>query len=122
VRSRPVGLFLLLTCLVVAALAYFIAKGNFLPRLQPGKMFRWDYDYVEVGEVQDGTAYGLTDLEIDTYHATGHADSDEWTIGSSSSYASSRSPSIHDSRSPTGEESGWDAETLAGQSDNEYKV
>jgi len=85
-------------------------------------MFRWDYEYVEYGDVQEPTAYGLVDLEIDPHHNANLADSDEWTIGSSSSYASSRSPSLHDTRSPTGDESGWDAETLAGQSDGDYKV
>jgi len=110
-----------LTHLAVAATAYFIAKGTVLPRLQPGKMFRWDYDYVEVGEAKEGCAYGLTDLDADSYHPANLADSDEWTVGSSSSIASSRSPSLHDGRSPTEEGSMWDGETLASHSDGEHK-
>lgn len=100
---------------MLAAMTYFITKGKFLPRLQPGKMFRWDYDYVEVGEAKEGHSYGLTDLD-DNFHPTS-ADSDEWTIGSSSSVASSsRSPSVG-MRSPV--DDNWEGETLA--SDSEYQ-
>lgn len=102
---------------MLSAAAYFIAKGKFLPRQQPGKMFRWDYDYVEVGESKDGYAYGLTDLEDDFHPAGG--DSDEWTIGSSSSVASSsRSPSVG-MRSPVDDT--WEGDTLASASDSEYQ-
>lgn len=105
---------------IVSATAYFVAKGNFLPRIQPGKMFRWDYDYVEVGEAKDGYAYGLTDLDEELLPAS--AESDDWTIGSSSSIASSsRSPSMG-GRSPVDEGSMWDGDTLASTSDHEsYK-
>lgn len=105
----------------VSASVYFIARSKFLPRVQPDKMFRWDYDYVEYGEVKDGYEYGMDFSDI--YHKQNiAADSDEWTIGSSSSVASSsRSPSMGD-RSPTGESSSWDGDTLASASasDNEY--
>lgn len=102
---------------MLSAIAYFIAKAKFLPRLQPGKMFRWDYDYVEVGEANEGHAYGLTDL--DDGLPLGNLDSDEWTIGSSSSIASdSRSPSVG-MRSPVDDT--WEGETLASASDNEYQ-
>lgn len=107
---------------LLSATAYFIAKGKFLPRLQAGKMFRWDYDYVEVGEAKEGFAYGLTDLDDDFHH---HDSADEWTIGSSSSIASpSRSPSVG-TRSPTELRSpvdeSWEGETLASTSDHEYQ-
>ncbi|KAI5209954.1 PAP2-domain-containing protein [Aureobasidium subglaciale] len=105
---------------LLSAGAYYIAKGKFLPRLQPGKMFRWDYDYVEVGEARDGHAYGLTDLAEDDFHPAnfGMDSGDEWTIGSSSSVASSsRSPSVG-ARSPVDES--WEGDTLASTSDNEY--
>lgn len=103
---------------LLSAIAYFISKGKFLPRLQPGKMFRWDYDYVEVGEAKDGYAYGLTDLG-DDFHPANVIDSDEWTIGSSSSIASSsRSPSVG-MRSPVDET--WEGDTLASASDSEYQ-
>ena len=105
----------------MSGIVYFNAKAKFLPRLQPGKTFRWDYDYVEVGEVREGYAYGLTDLDEDTFHPA-NVDSDEWTIGSSSSVHSSasRSPSMNGGRSPTEGGSMWDGETLASQSDGEY--
>ncbi|THW31218.1 PAP2-domain-containing protein [Aureobasidium pullulans] len=105
---------------LLSAGAYYIAKGKFLPRLQPGKMFRWDYDYVEVGEAREGYAYGITDLAEDDFHPAnfGMDSGDEWTIGSSSSVASSsRSPSVG-ARSPVDES--WEGDTLASTSDNEY--
>ncbi|GAB7347451.1 hypothetical protein MBLNU459_g4367t1 [Dothideomycetes sp. NU459] len=107
---------------LISAIAYFIAKSKSLPRLQAGKMFRWDYDYVEVGEAKDGYAYGLTDLD-DDFHPIDSAD--EWTIGSSSSIASpSRSPSVgtrspSELRSPIDES--WEGDTLASTSDHEYQ-
>lgn len=103
---------------MLSAIAYFIAKGNFLPRMQPGKLFRWDYDYVEIGEAkEEDHVYGLTDL--DDQFRPGIIDSDEWTIGSSSSVASSsRSPSVG-MRSPTDES--WEGDTLASTSDNEHQ-
>ncbi|PSK56900.1 hypothetical protein B9Z65_6524 [Elsinoe australis] len=104
---------------LLSAAAYFMARSKFLPRLQPGKMFRWDYDYVEYGESKrdHGYAYGLAHFD-DEFH---HLDSDEWTIGSSSSIASSsRSPSMG-GRSPTEDGSMWEGDTLASHSDGEYK-
>lgn len=101
---------------LLATVAYFIARAKFLPRIQPGKMFRWDYDYVEIGEAHsDNHAYGLTELDEGLLPA----ESDEWTIGSSSSIASSsRSPSTG-GRSPVDEGSMWDGDTLASTSDHE---
>ncbi|KAG8623343.1 hypothetical protein KVT40_008319 [Elsinoe batatas] len=103
---------------LLSAAVYLFARAKFLPRLQPGKMFRWDYDYVEYGETKrDHGYYGLADFDDEFMHP----DSDEWTIGSSSSIASSsRSPSIG-GRSPTEDGSSWDGDTLASHSDGEYK-
>jgi len=98
---------------IIAAVAYFIAKGDFLPRLQPGKMFRWDYDFVECGETRDAYASGFSaDFASDEYELAMKGDSDEWTIGSSSSFSSSRTPSTG-MRSPAGESDQWEGETLA---------
>ncbi|KAK4556011.1 Phosphatidylinositol:ceramide phosphoinositol transferase (IPC synthase) [Recurvomyces mirabilis] len=100
---------------LISAVAYFVSKGTFLPRLQPGKMFRWDYDYVERGEPIDADApYGLTDIEEYLL-----PDSDEWTIASGSSLSgnNSREPSIG-MRSPGAGDS-WDGDTLASSSDHE---
>ncbi|CAG8951730.1 hypothetical protein HYFRA_00005530 [Hymenoscyphus fraxineus] len=96
----------------LAAIAFYIAKTNFLPRIQDDKFFRWDYDYVELGDAPtvDGYEYGLTVLDRDFHNDS----SDEWTVGSSSSVSSG-------SRSPVDETgSSWEGETLASQvSDSE---
>ena len=96
----------------LAAIAFYIARANFLPRVQMDKNFRWEYDYVEIGEGPSagaGYEYGLTVL--DDFR---HDSSDEWTIGSSSSISSG-------SRSPVDEnQSSWEGDTLASQaSDSE---
>jgi membrane-associated phospholipid phosphatase len=47
----------------LAAIAFYIAKTTFLPRIQTDKSFRWEYDYVEVGDAPSGGyEYGLTIL------------------------------------------------------------
>ena len=102
---------------LLAITAYLWARGEWLPRLQPGKLFRWQYDYVEHGEVTERYAYGLTDL--DDYQHGFHGDSDEWTIGSSSSFSSSSRDPSAGMRSPVTDESSWEGDTIA--SDNEYQ-
>ena len=71
-------------------------------------MFRWDYDYVEVGEDPSAKGYALADLR-----GGPHADMDEWTIGSSSSVSSSSLSPVDDHQSI------WEGETLASHSDTE---
>ena len=63
-----------------------------MPRVQADKALRWDYDFVEYGEVE------LTYAELnDEYYIPARSD-DEWTVGESSSIASDasreRSPSV----------------------------
>ena len=92
----------------LAAIAFYIAKKNFLPKVQMDKMFRWDYDYIERGDTPSGGyEYGLTVLHKDFRNDS----SDEWTMGSTSS----------GSRSPVDEsQSSWEGDTLASQaSDSE---
>ncbi|KAE8445614.1 hypothetical protein EG329_013248 [Mollisiaceae sp. DMI_Dod_QoI] len=90
----------------LAAIAFYIAQTNFLPRIQPGKFWRWDYDYVEKGHSSIGEyEYGLTVLGGDEFR---NDSSDEWTVGSSSSVSSG-------SRSPVDESQAWEGETLASQ-------
>ena len=102
---------------LISAVFYFVARGNFLPKMQPGKMFRWDYDYVEYGELMDSHTYGLADL--DEYTPALQGDSDEWTLGSSSSFhSSSREPSVG-TRSPLVGDDSWEGDTLASISDHE---
>ena len=70
-------------------------------------MFRWDYDYVEIGEdpaMEKG--YSLAGMDDSP------ADAEEWSIGSSSSV----SPG---SRSPIDDTNSWEGETLASHSDSE---
>lgn len=98
----------------VAGAIFFVAKQKFLPRVQSDKTTRWDYDFTELGESQE---YGHVMTHFyEEFHPT--SDSDEWTIGSSSSISSgTRSPS-NGPRSPIDSE-GWEGDTLASASDHE---
>lgn len=94
----------------VAGVIFYVAKSKFLPRQQSDKTFRWDYDYAELGEDPSEKGYALADL-----NPSHHNDTDEWTIGSSSSISSgSISPRGNDES-----QSLWEGETLASHSDNE---
>jgi membrane-associated phospholipid phosphatase len=80
---------------LIAAITYYIVRSRWLPRVQPDKRSRWEYEYVEYGErpkTRDeeygygfGNGFGLGLLE-----RPGLGDSDEWTVGSSSSFDSIR--------------------------------
>lgn len=109
----------------ILSISIYYLFRRFLPRLQPGKLFRWDYDYLEYGEAKELDDYDLPDLDDYTRRHTRpphlHAESDEWTIGSSSSRFSttSRDPSaVGGMRSPVSDE--WEGDTLASGSDNEH--
>lgn len=82
-------------------------------------MTRWDYDFTELGDPQEGQGHVMTSFYEEFHPAS---DSDEWTIGSSSSFSSgARSPS-NGPRSPVDSEgyhSMWEGETLASASDHE---
>lgn len=92
---------------LLAAVTFYYARTRFLPRVQSDKSFRWDYDYVEVGHSLDEYGYDLASL-----HGDFQVDSDEWTVGSSSSISSG-------SLSPVDEaQSLWDGEPM-GNSDIE---
>lgn len=67
---------------LMAGTVFYFARARFLPRLQPDKRYRWDYDYIEIGEAQNDYSYGIAGA-----HGS-DPDSDEWTIGSSSSISS----------------------------------
>jgi inositol phosphorylceramide synthase catalytic subunit len=64
---------------LLSGVVFYFARTKFLPRIQPDKMFRWDYDYIEIGESLKNSGYAGLD---DTYP------DDEWTIGTSSSISS----------------------------------
>ncbi|KAI6245503.1 Inositol phosphorylceramide synthase catalytic subunit aur1 [Erysiphe necator] len=89
---------------MLAAIAFYIAKSKFLPRIQPGKLFRWEYDFVECGEFKENFEYGLQILDCDLCHHS----SEEWIAGTSSISSGSRSP-IDDNGSS------WEGETLTSQ-------
>lgn len=97
---------------LIAASCYYFANINFMPRRQSDKTFRWDYDYTEIGERQTGEhEYGLT-----TMGARVFGDSDEWTVGSSSSISSGSMSPVDDGQSL------WEGETLASQASDTEQV
>lgn len=85
---------------LLAAISFYFAKTRFLPRVQLDKTFRWDYDYVEFGESAVEYGYGLA-----SYDGEFNLDSDEWTVGSSSSISSG-------SLSPVDDHYSWETEAL----------
>lgn len=85
---------------LLAAIAFYFAKTRFLPRVQLDKTFRWDYDYVEFGESALEYGYGAAGYDGDF-----NLDSDEWTVGSSSSVSSG-------SLSPVDDHYSWETEAL----------
>ena len=91
---------------LMSAVVWSVARARFLPRRQPGKSWRWDYDYVDVGDRGPGRdeeawagggaygAYGFglardddegDDVGLRLLRRTPTTDSDEWTLGSSRS-------------------------------------
>lgn len=86
---------------LLATVAFYFAKTRFMPRVQTDKMFRWDYDYVEYGDSSRGYGYDLAGYDGDV-----NLDSDEWTVGSSSSVSSG-------SLSPIDDHYTWEGEALA---------
>ncbi|KAK4458550.1 hypothetical protein QBC42DRAFT_276512 [Cladorrhinum samala] len=77
----------------IAAVTYYIARSRWLPRPQLDKTTRWEYEYVEKGDRPRGM---VDDLEGGNGASSGYGlgllqrrgDSDEWTLGSSSSFDS----------------------------------
>ncbi|KAI3541061.1 PAP2 superfamily protein [Colletotrichum filicis] len=75
---------------LLSAGIFYFAKARYLPQQQADKKTRWEYDYVEIGEQtkvfdeEYGRMYNMGYLQ-----RRGSSDSDEWTVGSSSSYSTS---------------------------------
>jgi inositol phosphorylceramide synthase catalytic subunit len=79
---------------LLSGVVFYYAKSKFLPRMQSDKTFRWDYDYVEVGDSPAEYGYGLAAPDgLET-------DADEWTVGSSSSISSGSMSPTDDHLSP----------------------
>ncbi|KAG8162270.1 hypothetical protein KVR01_008035 [Diaporthe batatas] len=85
---------------LIATAYYYIARTRYLPRQQPNKRHRWEYEYVEIGEkpktldeeegyIGVGGEYGMGLLERRSMHLS---EDDEWTLGSSSSFSSTSTP------------------------------
>jgi membrane-associated phospholipid phosphatase len=75
---------------LIAFATYYIVRCNWLPRPQLDKTFRWEYEYVEIGDRQrrkardeEYGAYGLARLD--------DLDDDSWSKRGSSSFDSARS-------------------------------
>ncbi|KAI9843072.1 MAG: Aureobasidin resistance protein Aur1 [Sclerophora amabilis] len=102
---------------LLAGVVFYVTRSKFLPRQQPDKDFRWDYDYTEAGDVPGGYSYGLDDFDPDFRDRGGAFESDERTVGSSSSISSGSISPVDESQSL------WEGETLASHSDNDsYEV
>jgi hypothetical protein len=101
----------------VAGVCFFFGRAKFLPRPQADKEFRWDYDYVEIGDPMDGAGYSMLDIYEEFQP---QSDSDDWASGSSSSYSTGgRSPMGAHSPVDTDAQSLWDGDTVG--SDTEQR-
>ena len=74
----------------LAGVVFYIARSHYLPRLQPGKIFRWDYDYIEIGDSPTEQGYDLAEK---------FGLNDEWTTGTSSSVSSGSMSPTEDAQS-----------------------
>ncbi|KAH3919537.1 hypothetical protein HBI56_027970 [Parastagonospora nodorum] len=102
---------------LLAGVCFFFGRAKFLPRPQADKEFRWDYDYVEIGDPMDGAGYSMLDIYEEFQP---QSDSDDWASGSSSSYSTGgRSPMGAHSPVDTDAQSLWDGDTVG--SDTEQR-
>lgn len=75
---------------LIAAAFFYTARARWLPQRQADKLTRWEYEYVEIGN-----RHTVTDEEYGQYFGLNIIDnrrssqSDDWTLGSSSSCSSS---------------------------------
>ncbi|KAK0625281.1 hypothetical protein B0T17DRAFT_269102 [Bombardia bombarda] len=94
---------------IIAAVAYYVSRATWLPRPQADKSTRWEYEFVELGDRPRtlDEEYGYGHAGDDGYglgllERRGLGDSDEWTLGSSSSFDSlSRGDTVCGSSSST---------------------
>ncbi|KAL1875953.1 hypothetical protein VTK73DRAFT_9664 [Phialemonium thermophilum] len=79
---------------LMACVTYYIVRARWLPRMQHEKNHRWEYEYVEYGQrprARSDEEYGYhfgAGLGLGLLQRTALGDSDEWTIGSTSSFDS----------------------------------
>lgn len=91
---------------LLAGIAFYMARGRWLPRPQADKSHRWQYEYVEFGDkpttVDEEYGYGYANGFGLGLLERRDGDSDEWTLGSSSSFDSlSRGDTVCGSSSST---------------------
>jgi membrane-associated phospholipid phosphatase len=79
---------------LIAAFCFYVSKSNWMPKPQTDKMSRWDYEYVEYGDRKSifDEEFGSYALGFVNRHPP--SDSDEWTVGSSSSSFASSSGTL----------------------------
>lgn len=94
---------------LLAGVCFFFAKARFLPRLQPGKLFRWDYDYVEVGDSKNDFAFPAPFVNDEDFRAF-LSDHEDMSRSSSDLSGDRTPPSL---RSPIDDHDSWEGETLA---------
>jgi membrane-associated phospholipid phosphatase len=79
---------------LIAAAFFYVYKAYWMPRPQHDKVTRWEYEYVEYGDRKSifDEEFGAYALGLVDRHPP--SDSDEWTVGSSSSSFASGSGSV----------------------------
>jgi hypothetical protein len=100
---------------LLAGVCYFFGRANSLPRMQPDKEFRWDYDYVEIGDPEDSASYRMLDIYEEFQP---HSDSDDWASGSSSSYSTGGRSPMGDHSPVDDAQSLWDGDTIASDTES----
>lgn len=83
---------------ILSSIIFFVAKRNFLPKMQNDKESRWAYDYIEMGLMPTTKARLTRDFTVDA---------EEWSLGASSSIESGNVSPIENAASD------WEIETLA---------
>jgi hypothetical protein len=83
--------------------------------MQPDKEFRWDYDYVEIGDPEDSASYRMLDIYEEFQP---HSDSDDWASGSSSSYSTGGRSPMGDHSPVDDAQSLWDGDTIASDTES----
>ncbi|EEY17471.1 aureobasidin A resistance protein [Verticillium alfalfae VaMs.102] len=71
---------------LISAAIFYTAKTRYLPKQQSDKATRFEYTYVEIGEQKKVVDEEYGDFySLGLMHRQRSADSDEWTVGSTSS-------------------------------------
>ena len=93
----------------MAGVVFYVAKANFLPRIQADKKLRWDYDYVEIGDNDPADTLSMTLEKLIP------SDQEDWTVGSSSSFSPTCESPVDDIQNI------WEGETLSSNYDSDLQ-